>query len=90
MSVSIKIVSNNKYEVTVKSKIKTTHIVTLSDEVHKNLTNEKVTKEELLEFSFKFLLDREPNTSILSSFELTVISRYFLDYEKSVEKWCSS
>jgi hypothetical protein len=90
MGISIKTISNNEYEVTVNSKTKTTHIVTLSDEVHTNLTNDKVTKEELLYFSFKFLLDREPNTSILSSFELMVISRYFSEYEKSVEKWCSS
>ena len=90
MTISIKILSNSEYEVTVKSKTVTTHIVTLSDEVHKKLTKEKVTKEELLDFSFKFLLDREPNTSIMSSFELTVISRYFSDYEKSVKKWCSS
>ena len=90
MTVSIKIVSNNEYEVIVKSNTVTTHTVSLSDEVHKNLTNSKVTKEELLDFSFKFLLDREPNTSIMSSFELTVISRYFSEYEKSVEKWCSS
>ena len=82
--------SNNQYEVTVQSNTVTTHTVSLSDEVHKNLTNSKVTKEELLDFSFKFLLDREPNTSIMSSFELTVISRYFSEYEKSVEKWCSS
>ena len=90
MTISIKILSNSEYEVTVKSKTVTTHIVTLSDEVHKKLTKEKVTKEELLDFSFKFLLDRESNASILSFFELTVISRYFSDYEKSVKKWCSS
>ena len=90
MNVSIQMLSNNKYEVTVQSNTITTHIVSLSDEVHKNLTNNKVTKEELLDFSFKFLLDREPNTSILSSFELTIISIYFSDYEKSVKKWCSS
>ena len=90
MSISLKIVSNNEYEVTVQSNAITTHLVTLSDEVHKNLTNEKVTKEELLDFSFKFLLNRESNTSILSSFELIVISRYFSDYEKSVKKWSSS
>ena len=90
MNISIKTVSNNEYEVTVNSKTKTTHIVTLSDKVHTNLTNDKVTKEQLLDFSFKFLLDREPNTSILSSFELMVISRYFSEYEKSVEKWCNS
>ena len=90
MTISIQISSNNEYEVTVQSNTITTHLVTLSDEVHKNLTNEKVTKEELLDFSFKFLLDREPNTSILLSFELIIISRYFSDYEKSVKKWCSS
>ena len=90
MPISIKILSNSEYEVTVQSNTVTTHTVNLSDEVHKNLTNNKVTKEELLDFSFKFLLDREPNTSIMSSFELTVISRYFSDYEKSVKKWCSS
>ena len=90
MSISIKILSNNEYEVTVQSNTVTTHTVSLSDDVHKNLTNNKVSKEKLLDFSFKFLLDREPNTSIMSSFELTVISRYFSDYEKSVKKWCSS
>ena len=90
MNISIKRVSNNEYEVIVNSNTLTTHTVTLSDKVHTNLTNDKVTKEELLDFSFKFLLDKEPNTSILSSFELTIISRYFSDYEKSVKKWCSS
>ena len=75
MTISIQISSNNQYEVTVQSNTVTTHTVILSDEAHKNLTNDKVTKEELLDFSFKFLLDREPNTSIMSSFELTVISR---------------
>ena len=44
MTISIKILSNSEYEVTIKSKTVTTHIVTLSDEVHKKLTKEKVTK----------------------------------------------
>ena len=90
MSISIKTLSNTEYEVTVNAKSTTTHIITLFDKVHTNLTDNKVAKEELLEFSFKFLLDREPNTSILSSFELMVISRYFSECQKSVKKWCSS
>ena len=69
--------SNSEYQVTVQSNTITNYLVTLSDEVYINLTNNKVTKEKLLDFSFKFLLDREPKTSILSSFELMVISRYF-------------
>ena len=87
---SIKTQSNNRYEVIVNSKIKTTHVVTISDKDYLDLTNKKVTKEELLKFSFNFLLERESNTSILSSFELRLISKYFPEYENSVKNWCKS
>jgi len=36
--------------------------------------------EKLIEASFRFLLDREPKESILSRFDLSVISRYFPEY----------
>jgi len=35
---------------------------------------------ELIEASFRFLLEREPKESILSAFDLSVISRYFPEY----------
>lgn len=35
---------------------------------------------ELVEASFEFLLQREPKESILRSFELPVIERYFPEY----------
>jgi len=85
---SIKTQSNDRYEVIVNSKCKTTHVVSISDKDYLDLTNKKVTKEELLKFSFKFLLERESNTSILSSFELRLISKYFPEYENSVKNWC--
>ena len=87
---SIKTQSNDTYEVIVNSMSKTTHIVTISDKDYLDLTNKKVTKEELLKFSFNFLLVRESNTSILSSFELRLISKYFPEYENSVKNWCKS
>ena len=61
--------------------------MTLTDDVYQNLTNGKVSKKELIEFSFKFLLEREPNTSILSSFELSVVSSYFPEYIKTIKEW---
>jgi hypothetical protein len=36
--------------------------------------------EELLTASFEFLLEREPKESILRTFELPVIERYFPEY----------
>ena len=41
--------------------------------------------EELLEESFRFLLEREPNTSILSRFDLPLINRYFPEYEREIQ-----
>jgi len=37
--------------------------------------------ESLVVASFRFLLDREPKESILSSFNITTISDYFPDFE---------
>jgi hypothetical protein len=37
--------------------------------------------EDLVRDSFAFLLEREPRGSILREFDLSVISRYFPDYD---------
>jgi hypothetical protein len=42
--------------------------------------------EELVEESFRFLLDREPKESILREFKLSVITRYFSDYEHAMTR----
>jgi len=59
----------------------TTHNVHVDDDYYKKLTNGKISKEELIRRSFKFLLDRESNRTILSEFDLKVINRYFPTYE---------
>ena len=88
MSVSIKKLSDDVFEVTVAKTSTTTHTVTVTDQSLSDLTDNTVTKTQLLEFPFNFLLDREPNTSILSSFNINVISRYFSDYKDEVRRWC--
>ena len=84
MSISIRNIDDETFEVIVSSSATTTHAVTITHEIHQKLTGGRISKEELLDFSFKFLLDREPNTSIMDTFELTVISRYFPEYENEV------
>ena len=84
MELLITELSKDKFEITVKADQLTKHIVSVTDQMLLNLTNNKTSKEELLNFSFNFLLERESNTSILSSFDLTVISKYFPEYPKKV------
>jgi hypothetical protein len=42
--------------------------------------------DDLVRRSFEFLLEREPPSSILSTFELSVISRYFPGYEADIRR----
>ena len=87
-SISIEKRNDNVFEVTVADSVTTTHTVTVTDQSLTDLTNDNATKTQLLEFSFNFLLDREPNTSILSKFDINVISKYFSDYRGEVRRWC--
>ena len=86
MSISIKEISDNKFEVFVNKNSTTKHTVILSDKYYESLTNKKISKKKLLEYSFKFLLSREANTSILSFFELETVSKYFPEYESEIKK----
>ena len=72
------------FVVTVNGRTTTTHTVTLEPDYYDKLAGGKVTPEKLIEKSFEFLLERESNTSILSSFDLPLINRYFPEYEKSI------
>lgn len=42
--------------------------------------------ENLVHRSFDFLLEREPPTSILRTFDLSVIERYFPEYDRVIRK----
>jgi hypothetical protein len=68
----------------------TTHEVTVSPNDFTKLTAGKIEPEELVRRSFEFLLEREPKESILSRFDLSVISRYFPEYEREMKRRLSN
>jgi hypothetical protein len=73
------------FKVTVKEKNgETHHQVTMNQSTYKKLTDGKITAECCIEAAFLFLLDHEPKESILSRFDVTVISRYFPSFEKDL------
>lgn len=63
----------------------TSHEVTVDPKDQAKLAGTS-TPEDLIRKSFEFLLEREPKESILSRFDLTVISRYFPEYEREIKK----
>jgi len=64
---------------------KTEHTVTLDEDYYQDLTEGLISKEELIKKSFEFLLKRESNGSILSRFNLRVISNYFPEYKEEIK-----
>ena len=65
---------------------KTQHTVSLQQADYEQLTGGRVSPKALVAESFCFLLEREPKESILRSFDLTVISRYFPEYQREIKK----
>ena len=61
----------------------------MAQEVFEQLTAGKHTPERCLEATFRFLLDREPKESILTRFDVTVISRYFPEFERELPRYLS-
>ena len=86
MTISINKISENEFSVTVSLETTSKHMVLVDDKTHLQLTNGRISKENLLMISFKFLLERESNSEILSSFELMVIQNYFPEYVDFVDK----
>ena len=79
-----------EFEVVVREgKGETRHDVTMAQETCERLTAGKHTPERCLEAAFRFLLDREPKESILSGFDVTVISRYFPEFERELPRYLS-
>ena len=64
----------------------TTHQVTLDPKDYARLAEGVAAPEGLIRKSFEFLLEREPKESILSRFDLSVIGRYFPEYEREIKK----
>ncbi|MEA2825592.1 MAG: hypothetical protein QOG43_31 [Actinomycetota bacterium] len=62
----------------------TEHRVTVPADMLDDLGLVGIDESTLVQESFAFLLEREPASSILGTFELTVIGRYFPEYEQEI------
>ena len=88
MAISVSLVDADTYEVVVgggrAGSTETTHRVHMSQAYYRALCGGTVTHEWVLVVSFRFLLEREPNTAILPEFDLPVIGEYFPEYEREM------
>ncbi len=86
-TIQVEKLSDGEFRVTVEDGgSRSTHQVTLTADYYQKLARGAVAPEELIRRSFEFLLEHEPKESILGSFDLPVIARYFPDYEREIAR----
>ena len=66
------------FQVTVRDEGGTSrHQVTMAQATYRKLTGGKVSPDRCIQAAFEYLLQRESKESILSNFDMTMISAYF-------------
>lgn len=64
----------------------TRHEVTLSEHDYTRLGTGYATPDEFVHACFAFLLAREPKEQILAEFDVSVIPRYFPEFENQIRR----
>jgi hypothetical protein len=82
--IEIKHSMGDEWVVCIKGTATTHHRVRVTKADVQRLASGQST-ESLIRESFRFLLEHEPNTSILASFDLPLIGRYFPAYEREIQ-----
>lgn len=84
--IQVQRIDDTTFDVSVTDASETRHRVTVAPEYYQQLTDGRVPVETLLEKSFEFLLEREPNSAILPQFDLPLIEQYFPEYETDIRR----
>lgn len=85
--ISVEPAGANEFRVTVaEDSTQTSHLVTVQPKDYQRIAAGKISEAELLKMSFEFLLEHEPKESILRSFDLMVIARYFPSFEREMSR----
>jgi len=83
-----------------EGKGETKHCVTMAKAMYERLSGSEctdktrtartnATPEEVIDAAFRFLLEREAKESILARFDVSVIARYFPEFERELPRYLS-
>ena len=85
--IEVETVSEGTFRVrVVEGKSETSHVVTLKPADYERIAGGKVLPDELVKMAFEFLLGNEPKESILGRFDLSLIGRYFPNFESEMRR----
>ncbi len=85
-SISVAAIGPARYRVDIAATTATSHEVTLPGDYLATLDLTAVPAQRMIAESVRFLLEREPNTSILRAFSLPLIESYFPEYRAEIKR----
>lgn len=89
--IEIEKIGDEEFQVLVtEGQSSTSHRVTLKSTDYQRLAAGAIEPGEVVRRSFEFLLENEPKESILARFDLTVIGRYFPNFEREIRRRVSN
>ena len=89
--IEIEKIGDEEFQVLVtEGQSSTSHRVTLKRTDYQRLAAGAIEPGEVVRRSFEFLLENEPKESILARFDLTVIGRYFPNFEREIRRRISN
>ena len=88
--IRVESLSSDEFSVILERGNNLRFVVFLSDDYYKNLTFLRINKKELVEFSISFLLQRLTADSIRHVFDVSLICKYFAEFESEVKVYCES
>ena len=86
MTITIESIDNDTFSVSINLEKDTQHTVTFSDKLRESYNLGHIQKDVIIKYAFEFLLMREPNTSILTSFSIDLISNYFPEFKTRLQE----
>jgi hypothetical protein len=85
--IEVKMITAEEFRVRVtEGKSETRHTVTMKAADYERLSGKKVAPAEFVRRAFEFLLARESKEQILSRFDITVIGKYFREFESTIQR----
>lgn len=83
--ISVSHIEEDLYQITVQGQRPTVHEVRMTQADYRTLSGRRCTHEWVLVQTFQFLLEQEPNTSILPVFDIMDVERYFPQFREVLE-----
>jgi hypothetical protein len=85
--IAVEPAGENQFRITISQGLtQTSHLVTIQPKDYDRIAAGKISPADLVKMAFEFLLGHEPKESILRSFDLMVIARYFPSFEREISR----